>query len=204
MIIGITGGSGSGKTAFIRELRNRFGEDQLAIISEDNYYRPRQEQMADENGVLNFDIPEAIEDSALISDILKLKNGQAIVRTEYTFNNDRLSPKEIKTTAAPVIIVEGLFILHRQEIRSLMNLSVLIHARDELKLIRRIHRDQQERNYPLDDVLYRYQHHVSPAYQKYIAPYLDEVDLTINNNKHFLNGVDLLASYILHCGLKKK
>lgn len=204
MIIGITGGSGSGKTAFIRELRNRFGEDQLAIVSEDNYYRPRQEQMADENGVLNFDIPEAIEDSALISDILKLKNGQAIVRTEYTFNNDRLSPKEIKTTAAPVIIVEGLFILHRQEIRSLMNLSVLIHARDELKLIRRIHRDQQERNYPLDDVLYRYQHHVSPAYQKYIAPYLDEVDLTINNNKHFLNGVDLLASYILHCGLKKK
>lgn len=204
MIIGITGGSGSGKTAFIRELRNRFGEDQLAIISEDNYYRPRQEQMADENGVLNFDIPEAIEDSALISDILKLKNGQVIVRTEYTFNNDRLSPREIKTTAAPVIIVEGLFILHRQEIRSLMNLSVLIHARDELKLIRRIHRDQQERNYPLDDVLYRYQHHVSPAYQKYIAPYLDEVDLTINNNKHFLNGVDLLASYILHCGLKKK
>ncbi len=204
MNIGITGGSGSGKTAFIRELRNRFGEDQLAIISEDNYYRPRQEQMADENGVLNFDIPEAIEDSALISDILKLKNGQAIVRTEYTFNNDRLSPREIKTTAAPVIIVEGLFILHRQEIRSLMNLSVLIHARDELKLIRRIHRDQQERNYPLDDVLYRYQHHVSPAYQKYIAPYLDEVDLTINNNKHFRNGVDLLASYILHCGLKKK
>lgn len=203
MIIGITGGSGSGKTAFIRELRNRFGEDQLAIISEDNYYRPRQEQMADENGVLNFDIPEAIEDSALISDILKLKNGQAIIRTEYTFNNDRLSPREIKTTAAPVIIVEGLFILHRQEIRSLINLSVLIHARDELKLIRRIHRDQQERNYPLDDVLYRYQHHVSPAYQKYIAPYLDEIDLTINNNKHFRNGVDLLASYILHCGMKK-
>ncbi len=203
MIIGITGGSGSGKTAFIRELRNRFGEDQLAIISEDNYYRPRQEQMADENGVLNFDIPEAIEDSALISDILKLKNGQAIIRTEYTFNNDRLSPREIKPPAAPVIIVEGLFILHRQEIRSLINLSVLIHARDELKLIRRIHRDQQERNYPLDDVLYRYQHHVSPAYQKYIAPYLDEIDLTINNNKHFVNGVDLLASYILHCGLKK-
>ncbi len=203
MIIGITGGRGSGKTDFIRELRNRFGEDQLAIISEDNYYRPRQEQMADENGVLNFDIPEAIEDSALISDILKLKNGQAIIRTEYTFNNDRLSPREIKTTAAPVIIVEGLFILHRQEIRSLINLSVLIHARDELKLIRRIHRDQQERNYPLDDVLYRYQHHVSPAYQKYIAPYLDEIDLTINNNKHFVNGVDLLASYILHCGLKK-
>jgi uridine kinase len=84
----------------------------------------------------------------------------------------------------------------------MMDLSILIHARDELKLIRRIHRDQEERNYPLEDVLYRYQYHVAPAYQKYIAPYLEEIDLTINNNNHFRTGVDLLTSYIRQFGLK--
>lgn len=202
MIIGITGGSGSGKTAFIRELRSRFDHDQLAVVSEDNYYRPRQEQVADERGILNFDIPEAINEEALLSDIVRLRNGQEVVRTEYTFNNDQLRPREIFTKAAPVIVVEGLFILHRKEIRTMMDLSILIHARDELKLIRRIHRDQEERNYPLEDVLYRYQYHVAPAYQKYIAPYLEEIDLTINNNNHFRTGVDLLTSYIRQFGLK--
>lgn len=197
MIIGITGGSGSGKTAFIKELRSRFTENQLAIISEDNYYKPRNLQTEDPNGVLNFDIPEAIDEQRLINDVQTLLKGQSVALREYTFNNDLASPKEIKVLPAPVLIVEGLFILHRPLVRSLLNLSILIHARDELKLIRRIKRDQQERNYPLEDVLYRYQYHVSPAYQQFIQPYLDKIDLTIHNNDHFGIGVEIISSYIL-------
>ncbi|MBK9270103.1 MAG: uridine kinase [Saprospiraceae bacterium] len=196
MVIGITGGSGSGKTAFIKAIRNKFSGNQLAIISEDNYYKPRNEQKADLSGVLNFDIPEAIDENKFVEDVHKLIGGSAVRLKEYTFNNQLATVNEIQIDPAPILIVEGLFILHRPRIRNLLDLSILIHARDELKLIRRIRRDQEERNYPLEDVLYRYENHVSPAYQLYIQPYLDKVDLSINNNDHFTQGVEILAAYI--------
>jgi uridine kinase len=92
--------------------------------------------------------------------------------------------------------VEGLFILYHEDTRKLLDLSLLIHAKDNLKIIRRINRDKEERNYPLEDVLYRYQYHVAPAYEKYIDPYIEELDIIINNNQSFGRGVDLLSAYI--------
>lgn len=196
MFIGICGGSGAGKTAFINALRKHFQSHELGLISEDNYYIPRNLQKKDENGIINFDVPEAIDHHAFISDLHKLKAGQIVERQEYTFNNDLQTSKLISIQTAKIYIVEGLFILHYGDTRELLDLTVLIHAKDNLKIIRRINRDKEERNYPIEDVLYRYQHHVAPAYEKYIDPYIDELDIIINNNKNFDRGVDLLASYI--------
>ncbi len=196
MFIGISGGSGAGKTAFISRLRDLFAEHELGLISEDNYYRPREEQKEDENGVINFDVPEAIDHEAFIADLHKLKRGEFVRRKEYTFNNADQKPKELVIQTAKVYIVEGLFIFYHEDTRNLLDLSVLIHAKENLKIIRRITRDKQERNYPLEDVLYRYQHHVAPAYDRYIEPYLDEIDIIINNNNSFEKGMGLLASYI--------
>jgi uridine kinase len=106
------------------------------------------------------------------------------------------SAKMICIEPAQIYIVEGLFILYHSDTRELLDLTLLIHAKDNLKIIRRINRDRDERNYPIDDVLYRYQHHVAPAYEKYIDPYIDELDIIINNNHNFDRGVDLLATYI--------
>lgn len=195
-MIGISGGSGAGKTAFIRSLRNLFTEEQLGLISEDNYYKPRELQLTDDQGVINFDIPQAIDHNAFIEDLDKLQKHQRIERPEYTFNNQLVEPKTIVVEPAAVYLVEGLFILYHEDTRSKLDLTVLIHAKDNLKIIRRINRDQRERNYPLEDVLYRYQHHVAPAYEKYIEPYLDELDVIINNNKSFEKGIQLLAAYI--------
>lgn len=196
MLIGISGGSGAGKTAFIKQLRTLFSESELGLISEDNYYKPRQLQLKDDNGVINFDIPEAIDHNAFILDLKKLKQGQLIERQEYTFNNDGQIPKTIVIYPAPVYLVEGLFILHNQDTRDMLDLKVLIQAKDNLKIIRRITRDKEERNYPLEDVLYRYQHHVAPAYEKFIEPYLSEIDIIINNNTSFDKGIDLMAAFI--------
>ncbi len=196
MFIGISGGSGAGKTAFINRLRQLFESHELGLISEDNYYLPREKQKTDERGIINFDVPEAIDHEAFIADLQKLKTGQIVRREEYTFNNSQRAAKILEIQTAKVYIVEGLFIFYHEDTRNLLDLTVLIHAKENLKIIRRITRDKEERNYPLEDVLYRYQHHVAPAYDRYIEPYLDEIDVIINNNKSFDKGIALLASYI--------
>jgi len=195
-IIGITGGSGSGKTSFISNLKNNFKPHQVCFISQDDYYKPRQYQATDSAGVSNFDLPQSIFNEDLHTDLCKLKEGKAIQREEYTFNNHSLKPKILHFNPAPIIIVEGLFILYFDEIRKMLDLSLFIQAKDNLKIIRRIRRDQSERNYPMDDVLYRYENHVMPAYEKYIKPFEEEVDIIINNNKHFDQALQVVKGFI--------
>lgn len=198
LIIGVTGGSGSGKTSLIRNLKAQFSPREVCIVSQDDYYRPREEQQEDARGIRNFDRPDSIDRKAFRKDILRLMAGEAVHRTEYTFNNDNRVPEVLCFEPAPVIVVEGLFVLHFRKIRRLLDLRVFLHAKENLKVIRRIRRDQLERNYPLDDVLYRYEHHVLPTFEKYIQPYIEACDLIINNNERFDAGLQVLNGYIRH------
>jgi uridine kinase len=195
-LIGISGGSGSGKTSFIRSLRNKFHESSLCIISQDDYYLPRELQVNDENGVKNFDLPESIDIDAFTGDIRKLQQGEAIERMEYNFNNEHAKPKILHFNPAPVIVVEGLFVFHIKDIFKTLDLSIIINAKPSDKIIRRILRDQKERNYPLEDVLYRYKHHVMPSFERYIEPYIDDVDLIINNNSSYEKGSLVVSAFI--------
>ena len=108
--IGITGGSGSGKTFFLQGLSSRFKADEICLISQDNYYRPREQQPVDENGVKNFDLPVSIDHEAFQHDLLLLQAGQHVIRKEYTFNNPATAPKLLEFKTAPIIVVEGLFV----------------------------------------------------------------------------------------------
>lgn len=195
-IIGITGGSGSGKTTLIRKLREAFTREELCIISQDDYYRPIEEQQQDENGVTNFDLPTSIDDKAFLKDIKRLRRGETVRRMEYVFNNPKATAKELVFEPAPIIIVEGLFVFHFQKIARKMDMKIYVHAKENLKVIRRIRRDQVERNYPLDDVLYRYQHHVLPAFEQYIAPYKEDADLVINNNYSFQRAFQVFSGFL--------
>lgn len=196
IVIGISGGSGSGKTSFIRKLKTAFDDSEICIISQDDYYKTRDKQISDARGIKNFDLPVAIEDQELVYDIRALKSGKTITRQEYTFNNEAKTPGIITLKSAPVIIVEGLFVLHFEDIRKELDYSVFIEAKENLKVIRRIKRDQLERNYPLEDVLYRYENHVMIAFDKYIAPYKELTDIVINNNVNFNKGFEILVGFI--------
>jgi uridine kinase len=195
-IIGICGGSGSGKTSFIRDLKNEFGSDRVCFLSQDDYYRPITEQYVDENGIENFDLPGSIYIDEFREDVIKLCSGHTVRRQEYTFNNDKSTAATLVFEPAPIIIVEGLFVFSDPKLFELMDLKIMIHANDVLKIVRRIKRDRLERNYPLEDVLYRYQYHVLPAFETYIFPYLNKVDIVINNNENYDLGRDMLIAYL--------
>ncbi len=195
-LIGITGGSGSGKTTFIRQLRNGLDDNQVCYLSMDDYYVPREEQKKDKNGIYNFDLPRAIHREEFVRDLKKLCKGKTVKRQEYVFNNELAQPKTLVFQPAPVIIVEGLFVFHYKELRKMLDLRIFLHAKDNLKVVRRIKRDRVERNYPLDDVLYRYEHHVLPAYEKYVGPYKEKADIIVNNNTDFNMGIRVVRAFV--------
>jgi uridine kinase len=195
-IIGVTGGSGSGKTSFIRKLKAKFSDEELCIISQDDYYKERNKQLKDENDVRNFDLPTSILSDEMLKDLLRLEKGEEIRRKEYVFNNEKAVPKELVFKSAPIIIVEGLFVFHHRGLREKCDLKLFVEAKDNLKVIRRIKRDRMERNYPLEDVLYRYEHHVLPAFEKFIEPYKEEADLIINNDQDFDIALSVIAGFI--------
>lgn len=195
-IIGITGGSASGKTMFLRHLIKSFEKDQLCLISLDEYYKPLAMQPLDEKGIPNFDTPHSIDSAQLQSDLALLLAGQSVTRKEYTFNNPNAEAKAIVYDPAPLIVVEGIFTFYYEEIASLLDLKIFVDAKEDVKLKRRISRDKDERGYDIDDVLYRYEYHVAPNYEKYIEPLKHEADLIIPNNIHFQNALDVLAVFL--------
>ena len=184
-IIGITGGSASGKTRFLNSLLQNFSSNDVCLISQDNYYKPRHEQPIDENGVSNFDTPDSIDFEAYANDISMLSKGEEVKRQEYTFNNSKAVPKQLVFKSSPIIVVEGIFVFYIREIAKMLDLKVFIDAKEHIKLKRRIIRDDKERGYDLDDVLYRYESHVMPTYEKYILPFKADADLIIPNNTKF-------------------
>ena len=195
-IIGVTGGSGSGKTSIIKLLRSSFSEQELCLISQDNYYLPREEQKVDENGITNFDLPTCLDEAKFTNDIQTLLEGKNVKMDEYTFNNSEAEKQLLTICPAPIIVVEGLFVFYYEEVRKMMDLKVYIDAPEDIKLKRRIHRDKVERNYPLDDVLYRYENHVTPAYNSYILPFKKQADLVINNEYTYDRAVEVLTGFI--------
>ena len=195
-IIGITGGSASGKTLFLSRLMEQFRTDDICLLSQDNYYRPIEHQTKDHNGIENFDLPGAIDDQAFAADIERLRNGEVVSRVEYTFNNTEKVPDMLHFHPRKILVVEGIFVFHFPEVAQLLDLKIFIDARDKIKLKRRIKRDNEERGYDLQDVMYRWKYHVKPTYEEFIRPHQRSCDIVIPNNQHFEKGLDVIVSYL--------
>ncbi len=183
-IIGIAGGSGSGKTFFLNCFLHHFKQNEVTLLSQDDYYIPAGEMTQEENKLYNFDLPTTIDDVQFLIDIKKLIHGEAVYKKEYNFNNPIAVNKILEINPAPIIIVEGLFILHFKEISALLDHTIFIEADEDISLQRRIQRDGMERGYPEDDVLYKWHNHVVPAYKEYLLPFRESCNRVIINNSN--------------------
>ncbi|MFF5381087.1 uridine kinase family protein [Pedobacter suwonensis] len=181
-IIGIAGGSGSGKTFFLNCFLHHFKQDEVTLVSQDDYYIPAGDMTQEENKLYNFDLPSTIDSEQFLKDIKQLINGEVVYKKEYNFNNPLAVVKILEIKSAPIIIVEGLFILHFKEIAALLDHTIFVDADEHIALDRRIKRDGLERGYPEDDVLYKWHNHVVPAYKEYLLPYRNECNKVVMNN----------------------
>lgn len=194
--VGVTGGSGSGKTFFLNGISSHFTAEELCLISQDHYYKPREEQPLDQNQVKNFDLPACIDRASFHADLLQLKDGHDVQKKEYTFNNPSAKPGILTFKATPILIVEGLFVQYFEEIAAELDLKIFIEAKDHVKFGRRIQRDRVDRGYELEDVMYRYEHHVMPVYESLIRPLKHHADLIIPNDRGFDRALEVLAGYL--------
>lgn len=182
MIIGICGGSGSGKTTLLRRISEQFGKLNPTVFSMDNYYRPINEQLVDEHGKVNFDLPSALNKEQLVSDLTALKNGSSVEIKEYHFNAPPNKNVLITLEPSELIIIEGLFLFEYKEVKELLDYSIFMHVDLDVQLDRRLYRDQETRGYSHADIMYQWNNHVLPCYQKFLLPYVDEANFLFNND----------------------
>jgi uridine kinase len=196
IIIGISGCSASGKSFIVKYILDNLGEDIVSVLYQDNYYKKREQQVKDDKGNYNFDLPTSFHIDQLIDDIKKIKNGEVVIRNEYTFNNPDVIPKKIIVKPRPIVLVEGLFLFDNSDLSSLFDKKIFIDSKIDTMIDRRIKRDYKIRGYDKDDVIYKFKNHVIPAYKKYIFPHKDYSDLIVNNNINQLQGAETTLDYI--------
>lgn len=197
-VIGVAGGSGSGKTFFLNCFLNHFSSEEVCLVSQDDYYIPQGEMTAEQNRLHNFDLPTCIEVKQFEKDVFDLLNYKTVYKQEYTFNNPNAVPKLLEIKPAPILILEGLFIYHYANIDAIFDYRFFIDAATEIALERRLKRDLIERGYSEEDVMYKWQNHVMPSYNEFLLPYRNKCDKIINNStnelKHVLDITDNVSS----------
>jgi len=195
-VVGVSGRSGSGKSTFVRRIMEYFGSDMICLHTMDNYYLPNEQQVADEQQFINFDLPTSFDRTKFHRDLQLLIQGKQVQLAEYEFTNENPGDKIITLFSAPIILVEGLFVYHYSEISELLDYKVMMQVSYEKCYNRRLNRDLKERNYSEDQTHYRYNAHVEPAYKLFIEPYIDLCDLKIDNEESLDSGLEQLVTEI--------
>ena len=181
---------------FLQSLMQKFAKGEICLISLDNYYKPKNEQLTDANGIANYDTPDSIDFEQFNSDLTELINGNEVQKKEYDFNNPNFFPNTILYKPSPVIVLEGVFLFNNLEIENHIELKIFIETQEHLRLKRRILRDLSERGYPVDETLYYIEHHVTPGYSKYVEPHRNTADIIIPNNRNFNKALELLVCFM--------
>ena len=182
LVIGICGGSGSGKTTLLRRVAEEFSHLNPALFTMDNYYHPIEQQIKDANGVVNFDLPSALNEAQLTSDLSALVSGKAIEVKEYFFNTTPVKNVLLTIQPSDIVLVEGLFLYHYQGVHQLLDYSVFVDVDHAIQLDRRIYRDQDNRGYKRSDIIYQWENHVMPCYASYIEPHITKADFHFRND----------------------
>ena len=195
-IIGIAGGTGSGKTTVVNKIVEQLAKEEVAIIPQDSYYRDNGHLPLEVRQEMNFDHPRSLEFKLLIEHIKKLKEGKAIKQPIYSYLTCTRSEESIPVAPKKVIIIEGILILQNAQLRNLMDIKVFVDADSDDRLMRVIQRDLVERGRSVSKVLERYEKTVKPMHLQFIEPTKKFADIIIPQGGENKVGIDILISII--------
>lgn len=195
LVIGIAGGTGSGKTTLMKNIITRFG-DVVTVLSHDNYYRRHDELTYEERCRINYDEPAALETDLMARHLELLRQGQSIQCPVYDFTQHNRSDETIEVVPKSVIIVEGILIFENEPLRELMDIKIFVDTDADVRLCRRIKRDVNKRGRTLESVLTQYQETVKPMHEKYVEPSKRFADIVVPEGGKNLVALDMIMGRI--------
>lgn len=196
IIVGVTGGSGSGKTTVSNAVYNQLAGKSIMIMQQDTYYNDQASMSMEERKAVNYDHPLAFDTDRLISDLKKLLNYEAIDMPVYNYAEFTRSKETIRVEPQDVIILEGILILDDERLRDLMDIKVFVDTDDDIRIIRRIKRDMQERGRSLQSVIDQYLATVKPMYHQFVEPTKRYADIIVPEGGENTVAIDLLTTKI--------
>lgn len=197
MIIGIAGGTGSGKTTITDTLKKKFG-DNVSVIYHDSYYKRNDHLTYEERTKINYDCPDAFDTDLMVEHLKKLRNGQAVECPVYDYTQHNRSDKTVTIEPADVIIVEGILIFENEELRSLMDIKIFVDTDADERILRRIVRDVRERGRTIESVMSQYLTTVKPMHEKYVEPTKKLADIIVVGGGQNAVALDMIAKRVKH------
>jgi uridine kinase len=194
-IIGVAGGSGSGKSTVTQQVLASFGTDMVSVVMQDDYYCDQSDLAPEVRRKQNYDHPQAFDWPLMVRHVQALRNGEAIAMPEYDFTIDNRSNKTIPVKPAPVIVIEGLFALYDADLRKMMSLKIYVDTAADVRFIRRMQRDITERGRSVESVVGQYLDTVRPMHKQFIEPTKRHADVIL---PHGANGpaVDVITTKV--------
>lgn len=196
LIIGIAGGTGSGKTTVVNQIINQFKQTEVCVISQDSYYNDISNLSYEDRTKINFDHPRAIDFKLLIEHVKQLRAGNEIPQPVYSFVTHNRTSDIVLTKPREVLIIEGILILTNPELRDLFDIKIYVHADSDERLIRRIRRDITERGRDIEEVISRYQTTLKPMHEQFIEPSKNYADIIIPNDTFNNVAIDVVKAVI--------
>ena len=195
LVIGIAGGTGSGKTTLMNNLIKKF-ENDVTVLSHDNYYKRHDDLSYEERCQLNYDEPNALETDLMAVHLDQLRRGEAIDCPVYDFTVHNRSDETVRIVPKKVIIVEGILIFENQPLRELMDIKIFVDTDADVRLCRRIKRDVNKRGRTLESVLLQYQETVKPMHEKYVEPSKKHADIIVPEGGKNWVALDMIMGHI--------
>ncbi len=196
-VIGVAGGSASGKTTIVKKIQEYFGED-IVVLGHDSYYKAHDNMDYDERARLNYDHPNSFDTERMAEDVRKLIKGQAVDIPVYDFTIHNRSAETVHVEPKNLIIIEGILILENKELRDLMDAKIYVDTDADERLTRRIRRDMVERARSIDSILEQYATTVKPMHEEFVEPSKRYADVIIPRGGENVTGITMLQEYLKH------
>lgn len=196
MIIGICGGTGSGKTTVARRILENVNQEFVACLQHDSYYRNLGDMPLELRHQINFDHPDALDNDLFVNHLKALKAGEAIEMPVYDFSTHSRRPDTVRIEPKPILLIEGILIFVEASLRELMDIKIFVDTADDLRFIRRLRRDVEERGRSVDSVIRQYLDTVRPMHEQFVEPSKRFADVIIPEGGYNAAGIDLISGRI--------